>query len=176
MGVWGMGPFDSDSGLDLLADLARTAGAQTRDDDAGAPAVVPGTADQQAVTAELTAVFTFAVRSIEAGEYRDRSEIYAAAGLVAAAVTGTSPEPRGTSLFTGEGGLGLERHSGYLTLLEPDTAERLRPHAQAAVAALRVDLPWLRDWRDSGEIRMQLRNLETALDGAGTPARPHVSS
>lgn len=170
MGAWGTGPFDSDAALDYLGDLEDVAGATRNDADELDPASV----NHGAILNELRQALGMVGESAGPGEWHDEAIPYAAAGLVAARLTGQSPENTGTRLLgrlageTGSEDLGLDRHCGYLGLLDQASAEQLRDHAVITVAALRADQPWLDTWRSGGDVVMQLDRLALEL----SPGRP----
>jgi hypothetical protein len=169
MGAWGTGPFDSDGGLDYLGDVEAAAGAR-RDDD-GKLDLASFRAD--AVHEELRRALAMddgAAEAVDAAGWYDHAARYAAAGLVAARLTGQPSANIGTRLLdrlagaTGSEDLGLDRHCGYLELLDQDSAERLRDNAVAAVAALRADESWLDSWSSSrNDVMSQLDNLAREL-------------
>lgn len=156
VGAWGLGPFDSDTALDLFGDLAHRFA--ERDDDGD---VVAGSVDVAAVTAELREVLGSA-QTASSGD-----EIYAAAGLVAAALHPLLADRRensGTRLFAHlEAGvaadLGLGSHCGYLALLPLEAALSLREQAVAAVQGLAANEGWLGRWFSGG-----VKELVVALE------------
>lgn len=165
MGAWGHGPFDSDAALDYLGRIADTHASVDDDYD-----IVAGSVDHPAVTRMLRAVMA-------STDLLDAAEMYAAAGLVAAALDpALTPASSGTRLgaaldaaATGQQltPLGLDAHCGHLTLLRPEDAAQLVPAARAAVSRLRQMDAWTRTWRD--DITPTLDALDAAL-AAHTPA------
>lgn len=141
MGAWGLGPFDSDAGLDFLGDLAATTSTVDGDYD-----VVPGSVNYPAVIDGIRAVFTK-----DAARYG--SQIYAAAGLVNSRLY--SPQAAslgGTTLFGALAGqdtaaVSLAAHCSYATLLDEDTATALIPDAINAYTNL-LNSSWIDGWFD----------------------------
>ncbi len=157
MGAWGTGPFDSDGALDYLGDLEEISGAARN----GADEVDSATVNRAAVLEQLRRTLA------GAGE---QDLLYAAAGLVAARLVGQPSRNTGTRLFdrifVGQGfpqELGLDRHCGYLGLIDRSTAEQLQGDAMKAVAALRGDEPWLGTWNSPAAIVTQLERLALEL-------------
>lgn len=145
MGAWGDGPFDSDGALDYLGGLADRVAEIDEEYE-----IRPGTVDDDKVRTELRAV----LRGPQ--DHWDGDNVYAAAGLVAAAL---HPElvdrssNTGTRLgekFSGEStaNLGLHGHCGYLTLIEADTALALREDALAGLQALKQNASWMGKWHN----------------------------
>jgi hypothetical protein len=175
MGAWGTGPFDSDGALDYLGGLASRFGWQNHDGDLPA-----GSGDAERTDQELTGDL-LAVTAGTTGEDRDSlcERAYAAAGLVAAALTGhgTDGAPSGTRLFAGLAGqsqtaepLGLANHCSFGQMLTVDRALALRATALAASAALRDEAGWLSSWRDAEALREQLTRLEALLSLRAAPS------
>jgi len=174
MGSWGTGPFDSDSALDYLGDLAQAVASSSADDDY---AIAPGSVDRPAVTEALRVVLTATPAPGEDQRWA-LDCMYAAAGLVAAALAGKDPSlVSGTRLFAamaaGPGGqlpvgdddqvLGLDNHCGFVALLDRSSADALRVPALAAVATLAAAGRWLDGWNDVAEITDQLTRLARVL-------------
>lgn len=161
MGAWGLGPFDSDSALDFLGNLAdRHANIDTD------YRVVPGTVNHDGVHAALAEALAAVTRPATENEYRwgTVDEAYAAAGLVAAAVTGQhTDQPAGTSLFEQSTGLNLDRHCGYVDLLPADKAPALLPAAVRAVTAIQSETDWLEHWLDLDGVQQSLESLLAVL-------------
>lgn len=160
MGAWGYGPFDSDQSLDYLGDLAHQ---HARTDDNHD--IVPGSVNREAVLAELRRALSVDLAAAATEKILDEvafTEAYAAAGLVAAAVTGkTADTPSGTRLFaridgtddTVENPLGLDHHCGYVALLTAADATALVPAARAAATAMAAATLWHRDWSDPARMK-----------------------
>ena len=146
MGTWGPGPFDSDGALDFLDGLAHRYATMNDDGDIDAASV-----DAPAVTAELRTALLAVTEPAADGEYRPQTveDAYAAAGLVATALSPVTPEVSGTRLFgvdTGHDGadrLGLNHHAGHKQLLSPEAATALLPDAVAAATAIGGETDWL---------------------------------
>lgn len=175
MGAWGTGPFDSDSALDWLGNLA--------DDTAQIDSnyeVIPGTVDHAAAAAKIERVLTKAASPLGEDEYRwgVYSYAYAAAGLVAGVVSGESKKgARGTRLGaamtsrlsggdpidSGPDALGLGHACSYQHLLTEEDARALIPKARAAVDALERSGEWLDSWRDSEGMLDQFARLRALL-------------
>lgn len=133
MGAWGTGPFDNDSALDYLSDLAARYAQVNGDYD-----IVPGSVRADAVRDQLRAAMS---------DITDEEIAYVAAGLVVAALTGATPANTGTRLHDPAGNdLHLDAHCGYLALLDAEHAATLREDAKAALTALGTRTAWLHTW------------------------------
>ena len=174
MGSWGSGPFDSDSALDYLGDLAQAVASSSADDDY---AIAPGSVDRPAVTEALRVVLTATPAPGEDQRWA-LDCMYAAAGLVAAALAGKDPSVvSGTRLFAAMAAhaagelpagsddevLGLDNHCGFVALLDLSSAVSLHGPAVAAVATLSAATVWLDGWDDLAEITDQLTRLARVL-------------
>lgn len=173
MGAWGTGPFDSDGALDYLDELERASGAARNDADE----VDPATVNRVVVLDQLRR----ALATAQAGHAPPggRELPYAAAGLVAARLTGQPPASAGTGLIDSLSAglpfpedLGLDRHCGYLGLLDRDTARQLQADARQAVTALRADRSWHGEWNSPGRLLLQLDRLARALAAPERHAGP----
>lgn len=163
MGAWATGPFDNDSALDYLGSIASRHAAE----DPSTGDIVPGSVNFAAVRDELRAD----LEASATGPSEDPSEVYAAAGLVAAVRAGAAGPGTGTRLAEVLGTAGADRpgldalslgsHCGYVALLDPADVPDLLAPARAAVTALRADEEWLSEWSPS--IDDALAALEAAL-------------
>ena len=161
MGAWGSGPFDSDSGLDLLDGLTNRYAERDEDDE-----VVPGSVQVEEVVRSLAQTLTQYTRDGESLQV-DASSAYAAAGLVAAVLAGHTEGNTGTRLFAGSGTddpLGLANHCGNTALLPREHAKALVPDATRAVETILRDREWLSTWNDPQEVRRSLRTLAGVLE------------
>ena len=174
MGSWGSGPFDSDSALDYLGDLAQTHASRSVD---GVHTVAPGSVDRLAATGALRSVLVASPAYNEDQRWA-LDAMYAAAGLVAAALAGKDPSVvSGTRLFAAMAAhaagelpagsddevLGLDNHCGFVALLDLSSAVSLHGPAVAAVATLSAATVWLDGWDDLAEITDQLTRLARVL-------------
>jgi len=174
MGSWGSGPFDSDSALDYLGDLAQTHASRSVD---GVHTVAPGPVDRPAATEALRSVLVASPPDNEDQRWA-LDAMYAAAGLVAAALAGKDPSVvSGTRLFAAMAAhaagelpagsddevLGLDNHCGFVALLDLSSAVSLHGPAVAAVATLSAATVWLDGWDDLAEITDQLTRLARVL-------------
>ncbi len=139
MGMWNSGPFDSDGGLDALGFLV------DKVDPNGAisdwTAVNPADIDQDVVLAAVRGAFVSGRRSAWAEQ-----EVYAVAGLVAAALMGASSTGHTNLTATADGDAlppWSENSCGYVNLLTYGTATHLIPDALAAVKWLQGRKDWL---------------------------------
>lgn len=160
MGAWGYSAFDSDSGLDLCADLVHRCGAPVNDDDD-----IIGPGDAELLRASLLEVWASKDPFMQEASY-------AAAGLVAVALNPVPAQPH-TSLFGGDkvpdgDPAALGYALGYALLVPRELALELAPMAVAAVAALRADTGWLSEWNEPAGMTTQL----DALTGVLTAALP----
>lgn len=160
VGAWGYGPFDSDSALDYLGDLADRVG-QLNDEGDLDPASVNHYDAADRLRRAMAAVSCPATP----GEYRNEAVdcAYTAAGLVAAVLTGHHGPSTGTTLgdnlpSSDDVHLSLHAHCGYAALLTTEDAADLRQAAQAAVAAIAKEGDWL-----SGRMVDHVHALAAAL-------------
>ena len=168
MGTWGFGPFDSDGALDFLGDLAMVH-ARTADDGS----VLPGSVDAAGIAVALRVALQAVTRAPEEPVVPgfDEENAYAAAGLVAAALSTAVPaESRGTRLLGDAGSgpgdvLGLGAHCGFVALLPHAVARRLLPYAIAAVDALTTPTaPGTAAWLRAEHRSTALAHLRATLE------------
>lgn len=152
MGVWGCGPFDSDSGMDALDDIFREAAPAVHGD-----AAAPEQDNQALVTALL---YSAMVSS-------DPHVRYACAGLVAATLAEVPSAP-GTSLLgpdrtaTSAATL-LTSSCGYVHRMSRASAEELAGQARDVLRALRDNSAWLHTFRDPDGVRTAVAAVADTL-------------
>ena len=128
MGAWGQGPFDSDGALDYIDGLSAALDLDLAEDPSEDETSLTLDAQQ---TALLVAEVQATLVDAPAASAWQLSEVYAAAGLVAAALAGTRAVA-GTRLFSAfakEANMdaGLERHMGLADLIPVEQATQLTP-------------------------------------------------
>lgn len=176
MGAWGTGPFDNDSALDWLSDLA---------DQLGIAADYDAYLDRRITVTPLAcaaakAALAERLQLDDAGiEASECEEIYAAAGMVAAvrggfldvAVTGSR---LGAALADALGDTaasaalaadpaGLANNPASTLLITQAAAAELAGPALTALCALRECRPWLDRWLDREEILDQLDRVSQTI-------------
>jgi hypothetical protein len=171
MGAWGDGPFDNDTALDYLDDLADTYGQLDENYN-----LIPETINTQGAFETLKQMLQ---KSTVGGPCDDNicEEAYATAGLTASVLVGLT-KGGGTrlgefmashkgdilaeaSLVTDP--LGLDSHCGKANLITPEQANELRILASDTTTALLQNEDWLNEWNDPSHIKEQLVHLRTIL-------------
>ncbi|NNH09230.1 hypothetical protein [Cellulomonas fimi] len=138
MAAWGPGPFDAHVALDYLEGLTLR-----HADVDGSLDVVPGSVDHAAVLERLAHELRSAADGVTFACYGFPHSTYAAAGLVAARLTGAHrrPVPSLAPRHVRDR-LGLGAHAGHTVLLTARHALELQPAARAAARVLTAPSVW----------------------------------
>lgn len=138
MAAWGPGPFDAHVALDYLEGLTLR-----HADVDGSLDVVPGSVDHAAVVDRLAHELRSAADGVTFACYAFPHSTYAAAGLVAARLTGAHRRPiPPLETRSARDRLGLGAHGGHTVLLSGRHALDLQPAARAAARVLASPSVW----------------------------------